>query len=136
MKGHAAAVELAEALQKYFDNGGGPSLSALAKRTGVPYSTLRRFIKGEMESKPEAENVVALVDAIMTNTDKVTYLKNHYPKIGDALERCYPTELQDEGLSERVRKYLYLEPHNLIFNLAATSKGTTHSQIEKLRGQN
>ncbi len=129
----ALLADLVDAINAWMEGGRGRSLSGLARRTGVAYSTIRRIAQNE--SVPHPYTALAISEVVMATHPRLEFLKKHFPTIGNLMEECYPQKLEAEPNMEAVQKYLHMEPHNRIFNIAATVRGTSRKAIQGLCGQ-
>lgn len=129
----ALLADLVDAINAWMEGGRGRSLSGLARRTGVAYSTIRRIAQNE--SVPHPYTALAISEVVMATHPRLDFLKKHFPTIGNLMEECYPTKLESEPNGEAIQKYLRMEPHNRIFNIAATVRGTNRRAIQSLCGQ-
>ena len=126
-------MDLAQSIHDYLEGGRGRSLSSLAKRSNVAYSTIRRIAQNESQASPHT--ALAIVDVILPIEERMDFLRKYFPQIGSLVEDCYSKRMRREPNDERLRSYLRREPHNRIFNIAATRSGTTEMAIENLAGQ-
>ena len=108
------------------------SLSMLAHRTNKAYSTVRYIAQGER--LPSESTIFSITDIIMPTTDRVSFFKKYFPKIGELMESAYSKDVRTEPHHEMIRRYLNQEPHNRIFNIAATNHGTNRKDIRLLLG--
>ncbi|RYZ81328.1 MAG: XRE family transcriptional regulator [Proteobacteria bacterium] len=129
----ALLADLVDAINAWMEGGRGRSLSGLARRTGVAYSTIRRIAQNE--SVPHPYTALAISEVVMLTHPRLEFLKKHFPTIGNLMEECYPQKIETETNTEALQKYLRMEPHNRIFNIAATVRGTSRRAIERLCGQ-
>ncbi|RYZ55598.1 MAG: XRE family transcriptional regulator [Proteobacteria bacterium] len=129
----ALLTDLVDAINAWTEGSRSRSLSGLARRTGVAYSTIRRIAQNE--SVPHPYTALAISEVVMTTLQRLEFLKKHFPTIGNLMEECYPTKLEAEPNGEALKKFLSMEPHNRIFNIAATVRGTTRRAIQSLCGQ-
>ncbi len=127
MKDVIAAVEL------WLAGGKHRSLSGLAKRCNVAYSTVRRIMQNE--SAPHPYTVLAMLDVIMPVNERVAFLKKHFPSIGSLMDDVYAQGIRGEPNAENLGKYLSREPHNRLFNMAATQAGISEEAVLRLAGQ-
>ena len=109
------------------------SLHTLAQKSGIGYSTIRRLAQGEA-GKPNADTVINLIDAALTPEERIVFLKKHFPKISNILEDIYHSPHQNHQ-NETENIFLKKSLHSFIFNMAATTHGTTVSAIKRLKGE-
>lgn len=125
--------DLVAAISKWLEGGRGRSLSSLARRCNVAYSTIRRIAQNE--STPHPYTALAISDVVMSTDERLAFLREHFPTIGNLMDDCYSPRLRLEANSEMLRKYLAREPHNRIFNMAATEAGISRDCIQRLTGK-
>lgn len=125
--------DLVDAISSWLEGGRGRSLSALARRCDVAYSTIRRI--AQAESTPHPYTALAISEIVMTTSQRIAFLKKHFPTIGNLMDECYAPNIREDANEEILRKFLSREPHNRIFNIAATKAGVTRPAIVRLAGQ-
>lgn len=129
----ALLSDLVDAIQAWSTSGRNRSLSGLARRTSVAYSTIRRIAQGE--SVPHPYTALAISEVVMNAQQRIVFLKSHFPTIGNLMDECYSNSIRPEPNDEVLEKYIRREPHNKIFNIAATKQGTTREAIATLCGK-
>lgn len=129
----ALLADLVAAIQAWLQGSRSRSLSSLARRTNVAYSTIRRIAQNE--SVPHPYTALAIAEVVLSVPQRVEFLKEHFPTIGNLMNDVYDNRLQADPNEEAFRRLLHLEPHNRIFNIAATKAGTTRPDILRLFGQ-
>lgn len=129
----ALLADLVDAINAWMEGGRGRSLSGLARRTGVAYSTIRRIAQNE--SVPHPYTALAISEIVMATQPRLEFLKKHFPTIGNLMDEFLPSKLEQNQNGEALQKFLRMEPHNRIFNIAATARGTTKQAIHRLCGQ-
>ncbi len=126
-------ADLVDAISRWLDGGRGRSLSGLARRCNVAYSTIRRIAQNE--STPHPYTALAISEIVMSTDQRIAFLKEHFPTIGELMDVCYAPEIRQEAHEEQLQKFLMREPHNRIFNMAATKAGTNRQAILRLAGE-
>ena len=129
----ALLADLVEAINAWLHASKSRSLSSLSRRTHVAYSTIRRIAQNE--SVPHPYTALAIAEIVMNVPQRIEFLKQHFPTIGSLMDECYSSSIRPEPNEESLRRFLRLEPHNRIFNIAATRTGTTRKAIMHLSGQ-
>ncbi|MBC7660916.1 MAG: hypothetical protein H7249_14565 [Chitinophagaceae bacterium] len=129
----ALLSDLVSAINAWTQGNRGRSLSGLARRTSVAYSTIRRIAQNE--SVPHPYTALSIAEVVMTTQQRLEFLKNHFPTIGNLMDEVYATNVRPDPNQESLSRFIRLEPHNRIFNIAATKKGTTRRAIAALCGQ-
>lgn len=122
--------EVAELVRNYRGTHEGRSISWFARRSGVPYSTVRGILQREVRDT-KTENVVALLSVFMSHGDIIDLLRRHGR---DAKLRT---------MYQAQRDYQFLEgpgfewksPDHAIVALASTRSGVTRERIEELFGK-
>ena len=125
--------DLALSIQKYLEGNKRRSLSGLAKRSGIAYSTIRRI--ANQETHATSQSTLAIIDITLEINEKILFLKKHFPQIGDLMAAGYHQSVTKPKSQETLREFLRREPHNRIFNIAATKQGITKSQVRQLAGK-
>ncbi len=129
----ALLADLVDAINAWLQGNKSRSLSALARRTNVAYSTIRRIAQNE--SVPHPYTALAIAEVVMSVPQRVEFLKNHFPTIGNLMDDCYSGAIRRDPNEESLRRFLRMEPHNRIFNIAATRAGTHRKAVLQLSGQ-
>ena len=125
-------ADLVDAIDRYLEGSKSRSLSSLARRSNVAYSTIRRI--AQRESIPHPFTALAICEIVMPTRDRLVFLKKHFPTIGNLMNTCYSEDLPNESTGASLRKFIGLEPHNRIFNMAATTNGVDVDTVKKLTG--
>lgn len=124
--------DLKAAIENWVDAKKNRSLSMLANRTNKAYSTIRYIVQGNR--LPSESTVLAITDVIMDTDERVRFFNKHYPDIGEMMEKAYSQSIRQQPHMQRLSWYLHREPHNRIFNMAATSRGVSKETIRVLLG--
>ncbi|HYX12954.1 MAG TPA: hypothetical protein VE944_01020, partial [Nostoc sp.] len=135
MEARISKFEAVQALLKsYFGRYPRVTIKALSVRTGVPYATLRRILHSEVNEIKD-ETVFKLLERVLSKNEQVDFIRSHYPSLGRMIS--LPSQIKpDNGeLSDLLRKFLYLNPHNLIIKLAMTKAGASREAAERLAGE-
>lgn len=125
--------DLVDSISTWLDGGRGRSLSGLSRRCNVAYSTVRRIAQNE--STPHPYTALAISEVVMGTKQRIAFLKTHFPTIGNLMDECYSPLIRPEANDKSVKKFIEKEPHNRIFNMAATQAGTSKEAIARLAGQ-
>ncbi len=128
----AMLTDLVDAINVWLQANRNRSLSSLSRRSNIAYSTVRRIAQNECI--PHPYSALALVEIVMSTPQRVAFLKKHFPTIGNLMDECY-TNVRREPNEESLRRFLRIEPHNRIFNIAATKAGTNRAKVGRLCGQ-
>ena len=128
-------TDLTTSIEKWITGNKSRNLSSLSRKTKVAYSTIRRIMQHEVE--PSIVSALAICDVIMSVEEKLVFLKSHYPSLGDVIEGFYNNRVKSTPsfTHEVLSEYLKREPHNKIFNMAATKCGVSYEQVSRLSGQ-
>ena len=129
----ALLTDLVDAINAWTQGNRTRSLSGLARRTNVAYSTIRRIAQNE--SMPHPYTALSISEVVMTAQQRLDFLKKHFPTIGNLMDECYVNSVRSEPNEESLNRFIRQEPHNRIFNIAATKKGTHRKAILALCGQ-
>ena len=125
--------ELNERIDTWLEAKERRNLAILANMSQVAYSTLRRIRNNEAKAK--ATTVLAISEIVMHTSDRVKFFEKYFPSIGKIMASAYPQEDEFQAISEKVKKYLRRDPHNKIFNMAATSAGIAEKDIRRHLGE-
>lgn len=129
----AIMEELSAAINRWLQGRKNRSLAMLAHRTNKAYSTIRYIAQGERLANEST--ILAITDVIMMPWEKVKFFKRYFPHLGEMMEKAYAPDLkEEEEQHELLRYFISREPHNRIFNMAASSHGTYRSTIRRLLG--
>ncbi|RYZ79064.1 MAG: hypothetical protein EOP04_28465, partial [Proteobacteria bacterium] len=129
----ALLADLVDAIQVWSTSSKSRTLSGLARRTSVAYSTIRRIAQGE--SAPHPYTALAISEVVMSTQQRLLFLKTHFPTIGNLMDECYVKAIRQEPSDETLQRFIRQEPHNKIFNIAATKQGTTRKAVGALAGK-
>lgn len=124
--------ELKLAIERWLKGKKTRSLSMLAHRTNKAYSTIRYIAQGER--LPSESTIFAITDVIMETAERVSFFKTYFPEMGELMEKAYPPEIRSQPHHEMLQRFLRQEPHNRIFNMAATEAGTNRNRVRTLLG--
>ena len=127
-------TDLTTSVEKWMQGNKSRNLSSLSRKTKVAYSTIRRIMQHEVE--PNIVSVLAIVDIVMSIDERVSFLRQHYPALGEFITKTYDNKIKDAKTESReiLSEYLRREPHNKIFNMAATKAGVSYKQVRRLAG--
>ena len=125
--------DLVNAISSWLEGGRGRGLSGLSRRCNIAYSTIRRIAQNE--STPHPYTALAISEVVMGTQQRIAFLKKHFPTIGNLMDECYSPLIRPEANESSLKKFLEKEPHNRIFNMAATQAGTSRNSIQRLAGQ-
>jgi len=123
--------DIVQAIHDWMAEGKNRSLSGLSRRCGVAYSTIRRIAQNE--SVPHPYTALSISEVVFNTQQRLVFLKKHFPTFANLVEECITTNTESESDDIKAR-FLRLEPHNRIFNMAATSKGVTRQSVATLCG--
>lgn len=129
---NALLDELKRAINRWVQSKKTRSLSLLANRTNKAYSTIRYIAQGER--LPNESTIFAITDVVMETTERIGFFKTYYPAIGEMMEKAYDREVREHPHHQHLRRFLQREPHNRVFNMAATDFGTSRQSIRLLLG--
>jgi len=124
------ATDLEELIEQYLALKN-KSLNTLSQASGVSYSTVRRVAQGEAE--PNLENTLQLLTKLTDNEGMATYLRKHYPVLGNHLAEIQKGlaikngEVMQQALRDKTRYTIQL--------LASRAFGLTKGEVLDLLGQ-
>jgi DNA-binding transcriptional ArsR family regulator len=126
--------EIRGVIDRYLSGHRSRSLSSLSRASGVSYTTLRRLY--QREGNPTAEPVLKIVDAALTNDEKIEFINRHYPELADTINKFQRDAYASASSRQEALKTVFMrDPHNFILNLAQNSKGTTREDVNRLTGE-
>lgn len=132
----SAISELSDLIQKYLNERPNLSLNALAIRSEVPETTLRRISKGELKRLPKNETILKILSYIF-QTEKLREIAERSPT-DLALFMKAEYMLSDEQANSpqiNLDRFLPDQVSYLVFKLASNSSGVYRGEIERLFGE-
>ena len=131
-------TQLSELINNYLKKYPQISVNALAARSNIPVSTLRRISLGQQKSEIAPHNVLNLTSYILKEKNLSSLLHKVNPVIRDYLERHFGQFI----FSEEKRTYdvdlnscLKDQHRYFIYKLAANHRGTTLMEVMELFGR-
>jgi hypothetical protein len=130
--------QLRELTQNYLTKHPTLTLNALAQRSGVAATTLRRLMQEDSRSDLAPHSVLALVSYLLKEKCISKILKKVEGPIGELLRKSFDQFIFNENtnheLNSDLNKILEDKTTYLIYKLAANKCGTTIDEIKKLFG--
>ncbi|RYZ90788.1 MAG: hypothetical protein EOP04_02795 [Proteobacteria bacterium] len=126
-KDHELMKDLDHVISRWLDFGKNRSMSVLARRSGVAYSTIRRL--AQSGSVPSANSVLAIIRIVLERKERISFILKHYPVMGELID--------DQTLTlfnKKLNDFLRIEPHNKIFNIIAAGRSMSRSEVMTLFG--
>ncbi|MBC7429438.1 MAG: hypothetical protein H7336_12545 [Bacteriovorax sp.] len=132
-------LQLREMTAEYLQKHPTLTLNALAQRSGVPATTMRRLMQEEQRSELAPHSVLALVSYLLKEKKISKILKMVQGPVADLLNKCFDQFIFDEKSSDH-------EMHNdlntifqdkisyLIYKLAANKCGTSIEEVKDAFG--
>ena len=128
------SVDLRDVIDRYLDGHRNRSLATLSRASGVSYTTLRRLY--QREGNPTAEPVLKIVDAALSNAEKIEFINRHYPEISATIGQINSGAYgQKNAHQEQFKTFYVRDPHNFILNLAHNDRGATLEDVRRLTGE-
>ncbi|WP_133566738.1 helix-turn-helix domain-containing protein [Bacteriovorax stolpii] len=131
--------ELRRMTAAYLDKHPGLTLNALAQRSGVPATTMRRLMQEEQRSELAPHTVLALTSYLLKERKISKILKLVEGPIADLLNKCFDQFIFDEKSSTHEMsadlntvfqdKFCYL-----IYKMAANKNGTSIDDVKNAFG--
>lgn len=123
----------------YLEKHNGLTLNALAQRSGVPATTMRRLMQEDQRSELAPHSVLALVSYLLKEKKISKILKMVEGPVADLLRKCFDQFIFDEESSDHEMSSdlntLFQDKLNyLIYKMAANVSGTTVSEIKDAFG--
>ena len=125
-------------LDNYFEKYPHMSINALAKKSGVGASTLRRIINNSLKGNPSSSTVLNLVSATTKERKLATILKIMKGPIGILLNSSFGHFVEEDlphNYSTDLNRALGEWPKYLIYKLASNKKGVLKKDIENMLGR-
>ncbi len=130
--------QLKDMMEKHLEKFPNVSINALALRSGVGATTLRRILNLSIKGDPSPHTVLSLVSVVYKEKKLSKLLPQVQGPVGDHLRECFaqfmeedvPHEIDlnlNEVLSDRLSYFIY--------KLAANTSGTTRPKILELFGK-
>ncbi|MCY4443373.1 MAG: hypothetical protein OXC44_01045 [Proteobacteria bacterium] len=124
---------LKETTMDYLAQSSVRSVAFLARKSGLPYSTVRRFVQGT--SVPDFATVVDLLAVITDREGFVAFIKRFYPEHYQFLETSFATTGETFVDTELMTHFSDMVT-NQILHMCATKSGTTEERVCEKFGTN
>lgn len=124
-------------LDQYFEKYPHMSVNALAKKSGVGASTLRRIKNESIKGDPAPSTVLNIVSAITKERKLATLLKSMEGPIGEMLKTSFGHFVEDDlphTYNTDLNSELSDWPKYLIYKLASNKTGVSKEIIENILG--
>ncbi len=132
-------LQLRSMTSEYLEKHSGLTLNALAQRSGVPATTMRRLMQEDQRQELAPHSVLSLV-SYLTKEKKISkILKDIKGPVADLLTRCFDQFIFDEKASDHEMSVdlnsLFQDKYNyLIYKLAANKCGTSVEEVKNSFG--
>lgn len=131
--------ELRMMVNSYLDQHPHLSLNALAQRSGVPATSMRRLMQGENKSEMAPHSVLSLVSYLLKEKKISRLLKIVTGPVAELLNKCFDQFIFDEEssphkLDQDLNHVLRDKNSYLIYKLAANHCGTTIDEVKEALG--
>ena len=115
------------------------TLNALAQRSGVPATTMRRLMQEEQRSELAPHSVLALVSYLLKEKKISKILKVCDGPVAGLLTKCFESFVFDENtseheISEDLNNIFQDKMNYLIYKLAANKCGTSVEEVKNAYG--
>jgi transcriptional regulator with XRE-family HTH domain len=120
-------TELREKIEGYLQGGKHRTLTELAGKSGVSYSTLRRIAQGECKSV-ELSSAVGLLRVVASWEETLHFLDKYFPESGKHFRATTAPYTSDFATEELERSLLSFEKFVAI-SMASTPRGTTEAEV-------
>ena len=123
----------------YLEKHPGLTLNALAQRSGVPATTMRRLMQEEGRSELAPHSVLALVSYLLKEKKISRILKIVQGPIAELLNKCFDQFIFDEDTSKHeihsdLNTLLQDKTSYLVYKLAANKFGTSIDEVRNALG--
>lgn len=127
--------QLRKMTSDYLEKHQGLTLNALAGRSGVPATTMRRLMQEEGRSELAPHSVLALVSYLLKEKKISKILKNITGPVADLLNKCFDQFIFDEKssdheLSTDLNTMFQDKMCYLLYKLAANVSGTSIEDVK------
>lgn len=130
--------QLKDMMEKHLEKFPNVSINALASRSGVGATTIRRILSLSIKGDPSPHTVLSLVSVVYKEKKLSKLLPLVQGPVGDHLRECFGQFMEEDVphsidldlndvLSDRLSYFIY--------KLAANKVGTTHKKISELFGK-
>lgn len=136
---YSVNLQLRTMTADYLDKHPGLTLNALAQRSGVPATTMRRLMQEEQRSELAPHTVLALTSYLLKEKKISKILKSITGPVADLLNKCFDQFIFDEKSSDHEMhsdlntifqdKFSYL-----IYKMAANKNGTSIDEVKNAFG--
>lgn len=136
---YSVNLQLRTMTADYLDKHPGLTLNALAQRSGVPATTMRRLMQEEQRSELAPHTVLSLTSYLLKEKKISRILKNITGPVADLLNKCFDQFIFDEKSSDHEMhsdlntifqdKFSYL-----IYKMAANKNGTSIDEVKNAFG--
>lgn len=138
---HSLSVnqELRAMCTLYLEKHTGLTLNALAQRSGVPATTMRRLMQEEGRSELAPHTVLALVSYLLKEKKISRILKIVQGPVAELLNKCFDQFIFDEDSSKHemhadLNTLLQDKTSYLVYKLAANKCGTSIDEVRNALG--
>jgi len=125
-------------LESYFEKYPHMSINALAKKSGVGASTLRRIMSGSQKGDPAPSTVLNIVSAASKERKLAVILKTVQGPIGEILNNSFGHFVEEDlphNYNTDLNRELGEWPKYLIYKLASNKNGVFKQEIENILGK-
>lgn len=132
-------LQLRRMTSEYLEKHPGLTLNALAQRSGVPATTMRRLMQDEGRSELAPHSVLALVSYLLKEKKISKILKTITGPVADLLNKCFDQFIFDEKsstheLNNDLNTIFRDKTCYLVYKLAANTMGTCIEDIRDAFG--
>ncbi len=130
-------LQLKEILESYFDKHPNISINALAMRSQVGATTLRRILSLSIKGDPSPHTVLNLVSAVSKERQLSKLLSMFDGPIGEMLNQCFSNYVEQatpHTYDRDLNQLLTDKTNYFIYKLAANKCGVTKNEVQNLYG--
>jgi hypothetical protein len=129
--------DLCLAIKAWIDRGRHTNLNMLSDKCSMPYSTLYKISKGDIE-KPQIDTVLSILKVVLNKDERVSFLRKHYPSVAadfslDTHFLSKPGVKTEEDLPALEKEFEHRDSFLLGQHLLSHC-GITHGKIQELFG--
>lgn len=126
--------QLREMTEEFLARHSSLTLNALAQRSGVAATTLRRLMQEESRSEIAPHSVLALVSYLLREKKLSKLIKMTEGPVGELLNKCFNQFIfddeSDHKMEQDLNEFFKDKMCYLIYKLAANQCGTTYEEIK------
>ena len=129
----ALSLDLQQAVEAYMSRSSVRSVAFVARKSGLPYSTVRRVVQGE--GTPTFSTVIAILSVIMDCDGLLEFIQKYFPECYEILSLTFAHGDRPVVYDAKLKQYLHDPLCHHILHLCSCNTGTTVSKVEQMFGE-